>query len=314
MNYKHLTPEKRERIAVLNEQGQSMTKIAQEIGCSKSTVSREFTRNGGRRGYSGLCAQQHYLEQRKHCHMQHRLFNFELHSQVQKHLALHWSPEQIVGRLKLNVSVTTIYRAFKSGQLAPGLKIHLRRKGKKYSRRGIEKRGHIPDAVSITQRPAEANLRKRIGDFEGDTVLGAQGTGCVATYVDRYSRFLVAIKLTDKQAEALAWATAATLKAFPCHTITLDNGKEFAAHKIIARELGASVFFAHPHSPGERGTNENTNGLLREFIPKGQNMLSLTQETLDGYVRAINSRPRKVLGFRTPYEVFHKTVALGLTI
>ena len=156
-----------------------------------------------------------------------------------------------------------------------------------------------------------------MGDIEGDTVIGRHGTGAILTLVDRKSRYLAAAKLSSKGSEDIAASVVGLMSCLPCLTITFDNGKEFAGHKRISEDLGVPVYFAHPHSPWERATDENTNKLLRQFFPKGTDFRKITSEQLISCVKMLNDRPRKCLGYKTPCEVLHEaanTVALGLTI
>ena len=320
MSYKHLTPEMRETVVRGIESGKSCTEIAKGLGCNKSTVSREIMRNGGRDKYSGVKAQKRYKKRRKACHIQPKLLADPiLLETVSDRLLRCWSPEQIANTITQELSAPTIYRAIKHGILLKGEgKSYLRCGGKPYRKRNIEeRRGKIPGRVLIDERPAVANARARIGDFEGDTVIGRQGTGAILTMVDRKSRYLAAVKLSGKNAAELQEQMAELMSSVPCLSITLDNGKEFASHAEITEELGVPVYFAHPHSPWERGSNENTNKLLRQFLPKGTSFKRVTDDELGLYVKLLNDRPRKCLGYKTPADVFwgvNKSVALGLTI
>lgn len=182
---------------------------------------------------------------------------------------------------------------------------------------GEDKRGKIPNTVSIHKRPAGAENRSSFGHWESDTVLGQRKTGCFGTHVERKSGFLIAFKIPDRQNNAFNKATTAAFENVPealKKSFTVDNGKEFAAHIELARSTGMKVFFCDPYSPWQRGTNENTNGLLRQFFPKGTSFENVSDEELQAVVNFINNRPRKRLGVRTPAEVLVKFVALGLTI
>ena len=319
LSYRHLTPESRELIVCGIASGSSFSAIAASIGCSKSTVSREITRNGCVHTYSGVKAQLRYEAQRRRCRMVKKLVsNTILHDTLEDYMMQYWSPEQVINRLDLDVSVPTVYRAVKSGIISKRAVGRLRCGGTSYKQRGREeKRGKLPPGLSIEQRPAIANARKRIGDIEGDTVLGIQGTGAILTLVDRKSRYLAAAILKSKESKAMAESIIELMSCLPCQTLTFDNGKEFAGHARISRKLGVPVYFAHPRSPWERATDENTNKLLRQFFPKGTNFRKITQEQLSKFVKILNNRPRKCLGYKTPYEVLHESddpVALGLTI
>lgn len=178
-------------------------------------------------------------------------------------------------------------------------------------------RGLIPGRISIAERPALVGLRQRFGDWEGDTVEGAKGGGHIASHVERKSRYLVAAKLANKTAEAMATAAILTFRRIPQtlrKTLTLDNGKEFARFKDIEKATGLMIYFADPYSAWQRGTNENTNGLLRRYFPKGTDFRNISDQRLASAVRKLNHRPRKCLGYRTPHEVFQvaKRGALGM--
>ena len=318
MSHKHLTTEDREIILRNLGSDKTYTEIALMVCCHKSTISREIKRNGGRLKYGCLSAQKRYRTQRHHCCKEKKLSTDPLLLHViEEGILKYWSPEQIVGRYELNISVPTIYRAVKSGLLPKKtISQYFRCKGKPYKRNILETRGKMSGCTSIEKRPYEASNRKRLGDIEGDTVLGRHGTGVVLTLVDRKSRFLSASKLPYKESNEIAKSMIELMKNVQCKTITLDNGKEFARHKKVSQELGISVYFAHPHSPWERATNENTNKLLRQFLPKGSSFITLTEKKLNYYVDLLNERPRKCLGFKTPKEVSSQdvSVAFGLTI
>ena len=307
LSYKHLTPESREIILRGIIAGCSFTEISKSVGCNKSTVSREIKRNGGRKRYSCHQAQKRYSLEREKSRRKYKLLSDEtLFRMIEERILKYWSPEQIVGRIKPDISVPTIYRAIRKNLFEkPEIRQYLRCKGKGNKRNKQEKRGKLSGCLSIDHRPSEAGSRSRIGDFEGDTVIGKHRTGVILSLVDRMSRFLFASRLQNKDSEILAESMVELLKEEPCCTITVDNGKEFAQHKYVTEELGAQVYFAHPHSPWERGTNVNTNKLLRQFIPKGSSMKKLTQKQLDHYVRLLNNRPRKCLNYLTPSEVYY---------
>lgn len=206
---------------------------------------------------------------------------------------------------QLSLSVPTVYRGIRRGLLG-AMRPLLRRKGKVFVPKGTETRGKLKDCVSIEQRPQEVRSRTTPGRWEGDTVLGANGAGCVVTLVERVSRYLVAALLRSRASNPLTEAVLRILDGAPCSSITVDNGKEFARHARMSSVLGAPVYFAHPHSPWERGSNENTNGLLREYLPKGKDFRSVSREELDHYVSLLNNRPRKCRGWRTPAEVYRE--------
>lgn len=329
-HYKHLTRYEREKLLYFLAIDYSVTRIAKELGRSKSTISRELRRNSCKDGYLPVNAEAQYYKRRKKCRRQKLLADPELHALVQdKFLNHHWSPEQIAGRLKLEnsayrISYNTIYRAIYSGMFDTpeqrrstnnrGAKRKLRHKGK--PRRGKnykEKRGQLEIPHDITQRPEAANKRARFGDWEADTVLGKQGGACLVTLVDRRSRLLVCRKLSRRSGKELAKVVTAVLQGQPVETITPDRGSEFRYHAQVTEGLnGVQFYFALPHHPWQRGTNENTNGLLREYFPKGSNLTDISPAVIQAVEDELNLRPRKVLGFKTPAEV-HFSILLHLT-
>ena len=229
-------------------------------------------------------------------------------------MALRWSPEQIAGRAKrdkesFSISFPTIYRAIDTGILQPQLKKIMRFKWKHKKCKGQDKRGKIPNTTPISERPAGAENRSRYGHWESDTVLGMRKTGCFGTHVERKSGYLIAFRIDDRQDNAF---NTATIKAFSSvsdklkKSFTVDNGKEFAAHKELTDATGMKVYFCDPYSPWQRGTNENTNGLLRQLFPKGTSFANISDDDLQHIVDLINNRSRKRLGFRTPLEVLYK--------
>lgn len=314
-HYTHFTTEERELSRVLKAQGLSIRAIAKELNRSPSSVSREFKRNAYANGtYAAHHADKLYQKRRKNCGRKPKLICGTVREYVLEKLNLCWSPEQIAGRARLDkepfsISYPTIYRAIDSGILPPQLKKIMRFKWKHKKCRGEDKRGKIPDTVNISKRPASANNRSRFGHWESDTVLGQRKTGCFGTHVERKSGFLVSFRIDDRQDNAFNLATIKAFSAIPSKlkkSLTVDNGKEFAAHKELSSATGMKVYFCDPYSPWQRGTNENTNGLLRQFFPKGTSFADITDEQLQAVVNLINNRPRERLGFRTPTEVLKK--------
>ena len=222
------------------------------------------------------------------------------------------SPEQITGHLKdigePSVSPEWIYQHLYANKRNGGdLHTHLRCQKQRRKRYGsTERRGQIKNRVSIEKRPAVVDLRSRVGDWEADTVIGKQGHSVLVTLVERKTRFTVAIKAANKTARAVTNAICENLKPYQDRVLTLtyDNGREFAYHEEIARDLTAEGFFAHPYHSWERGLNENTNGLIRQYIPKGKDIDDLSDEDVAKIIGKINSRPRKCLGFKTPNQLF----------
>lgn len=325
-HYQHLSINEREKILILHTAQKSIRSIATEIGRSASTVSREIKRNSGQqRNYSAIEAQQHYQKRRRRCRRRKLLANSELKAVVMRlFLEQQWSPEQIAGRLSFensnwHISYNTIYRAIYAGIFDTsaqkrsegnrGAIRKLRHRGKTRRRKGTEEnRGKIVISNRIQERPVEADSRKVIGHWETDTVAGKTGSACLVTITDRCSRFLLAGKITKRYSALLAKKMIALLSPLPDNllkSITPDRGKEFAKHAQVTDGLGGVQFyFADPHAPWQRGTNENTNGLLREYLPKSFDMALCSDAEIAVFVHKLNHRPRKCLGWKSPHEVF----------
>ena len=317
----HLTLSEREDIMMMRRDGKGVSEIARRIGRDKSTVSRELSRNSCARFYRASTAQRRYAERRTACRRPAILDDDSVLELVsEKFLGEQWSPEQIEGRLALElgsspVSDTTIYRGIRSGRFdarTGGRKAarRLRLRGKR--RRGSsERRGKIKVSHEISERPAAADDRSEAGHWEGDTVAGRAGGACLLTLVDRKDGFLVGGKCRRKTAACVRERMPGALKGQPLRSVTLDRGKEFAAHAQVAKEIGVEFYFALPHHPWQRGTNENTNGLLREYFPKGESLGRVSEKRVQEVYDKLNRRPRKRLGYRTPYEVhYSKTLHL----
>jgi len=310
--YQHLTQEARYEIYEKLHENVPKSEIASCVGKHISTIYREINRNKGLKGYrpkqagDKAAARQANKPRRVY-------FTASICSQVETWLKEDFSPEQIVGRAEREgiamVSHERIYQHIVADKRAGGtLYTHLRHIPKKYRKRygSTENRGQIPNKISIDARPPEVAGREEIGHWEIDTVIGKSHDGAIVTLVERTSRFTVMGKLVGKHAEPCAEKTIAILTPFvdKVRSITADNGKEFAKFERIAETLEALFFFAHPHHPWERGTNENTNGLIRQYLPKSMGFEFLTQEDCQRIMDKLNNRPRKCLGFRTPAEVF----------
>lgn len=324
-HHTHFTTDERVKSSTLKELGYKNCEIAKFIGKSESAVSREFKRNANPDGsYSPQEADKMYHERRLNCGRKPMLANDdEAREYVEEKLEQGWSPEQISGRVKLEgkrfkLSYNTIYRAFGKGILKKGLKLCLRLKRvKNRKRRADDKRGKIPDTVSIHDRPEAVNKREEVGHWESDTVIGKRGTGCIGTHVERKSGYLAAFKMPDKTSEAFNIGTAALFKHLPevlKKSFTVDNGKEFYSHKELTEETGMIIYFCDPHRPSQRGSNENTNGLLRQYFPKRSSFKDITDERLAEVVELINNRPRKRLGFKTPAEVLNEYFSQSLNV
>lgn len=313
--YKHLTQEQRYHIYQCLKQGTTHSFIAQNIGVNKSTISRELARNTGKRGYR--YKQAHRLACDRYSLAKYQKWGSDIQQIVTSKLRLQWSPEQISGWLKINQNISIsherIYQyILQDKQNGGSLWAHLRRAHKKHKKRygRADKRGIIPNKVMIDQRPKVADKNLRIGDFELDTIIGKGHKGAVVTIVDRKSKLLLAKPVKRKTAKLVSSAIIQLLKPYikHTHTLTPDNGKEFAYHETIAKKLKANVYFAHPYSSWERGLNEHTNGLLRQYLPKQMSFDTLSNDTLNKAVALLNNRPRKSLNYQTPQAVFESGI------
>ena len=330
-HYTHLTPHEREKLFRGLNQGKSISQIAKELSRNKSTISREVRSKSvlGTPGvdgakYSAFEAQKKYQQNRQHCRRKKKLLEPELREIVQKlFLDCNWSPEQIAARLKqekpyLCISFVTIYRAIHAGLLnrtgdRRKPERYMRLRGKNGKKSINDRRGTFPIDHTLEERPQEAQRRERIGDIEADTVLGKAGGQCLVTLVDRRSRYLLCAKAASKTAAAVNSAMLSLLGDVPCLSLTPDRGKEFSRYREVSVALnGVPFYFPPPQSPWERGTNENTNGLLREYFPKGTDFSAISHKLIAVKVLLLNLRPRKCLDWRAPYEVFHST-SLHLT-
>lgn len=320
--YHHVTREQRSQIYVLKAIPTPQNKIAEMIGVSPSSVCRELKRNTGQRGYRFKQANDMSRERRSKISQTPKKMNSELIALIEKKLELDWSPEQIAGRLKLEghfISHESIYRHIREDKKNGGtLYKKLRRKGKKYNKRvsGKAGRGCIPNRVDIENRPAVVEEKSRIGDWEGDTIIGAEHQGAVISYVDRSSKFTILSKVPNKTAELVLHASVEQFQAhgLPVLTITYDNGKEFSYHEKIAKALNAQCYFAKPYHSWERGLNEHTNGLVRQYLPKKMSFRDVTNEQLQRIADKLNHRPRKCLNYLTPFEFLHRELSKPKTI
>jgi IS30 family transposase len=316
--YKQLTSGQRYQISALKRIGHNRTEISKELEVHRSTISRELRRNTGERGYRPKQADEKACERRaKAAHKS--CISAEIWEVVEEKLRQDWSPEQVSGwlakRQEIRISHEWIYQHILADQRAEGdLYTHLRQHGKRRKRYGkYDRRGKLPDRVSIEERPQVVEQRGRLGDWEIDTLVGKGHRGALVSLVERKSRFILLQPVTHRFADLVADATISVLSPFAdfVHTITGDNGKEFAEHVRIAEALKANFYFAHPYSAWERGTNENTNGLVRQYFPKKTNFSKVALSETKVVVDRLNHRPRKCLDFKTPFEVFfNQSVAL----
>ena len=310
--YTQLTREQRYQISALLNTGHSLTKIAQQLGKHKSTISREIRRNKGQQDYcpKKACT----LTDKRHKNKPKRRINPYYWEIVKRYLKLHWSPEQISGWLKrhqiFSISHELIYKYIYADKQRGGtLYTHLRRK-KKYGKRinGKSKRGQIPHRVSIDERPPIVDAKERIGDWEVDTVIGKNHKQAIVSLVERKTKITLIQKVENKTADNVKNAIITMLKPFKelVQTITSDNGKEFAKHDEIAKALNTEFYLAHPYASWERGLNENTNGLIRQYFPKSSSFTELSEKDTECVMEKLNNRPRKTLGFKTPNEVLYE--------
>lgn len=312
MAYTQLTYGDRIRIGVLRQEGKTPAQISELVGKHRSSIYRELGRNSSQEGYFPDTANIIAINRKVEAAAIPRIDRDRKEWVVEK-LLLQWSPEQISNRMKLeldeSVSHEWIYQMIYADRKEGGtLHFNLRwgRKARKKRGGGRDKRGQIPNRVSIEKRPEIINERGRIGDFEGDLIIGSNHKGMLLTLVDRASRYTLIEKLINKTAEVTAKATVASLEGLrgDKHSITFDNGKEFSGHEQVSKEADVSIYFAHPYSSYERGTNENTNGLIRQYFPKKYDLRKTSPEEVKKVQNLLNHRPREILGFKTPHE-FH---------
>ena len=316
MRYKQLTCEQRYQIYALLKMGHSKTEIAKVLHKHKGTISRELKRNTGLRGYRPKQAHENALNRRNHSRNRIRQESWE---PVNEKIRMDWSPEQISGWLKqrftIKISHEWIYQHILADKLSGGkLYSHLRLQKKRRKRYGsYERRGKLPNRVSIEERPGIVAKRERIGDWEVDTIIGKRHQKAIVTLTERKTRFALMRKVDYRTADLVSKAIIDLLQPLSdlVLTITSDNGKEFAGHQLIARELKSDFYFAHPFAAWERGANENMNGLIRQYVPKSSDLSFISDDDLEWITNRLNHRPRKCLGFKSPFEVFlDQSVAL----
>ncbi len=310
MNYKQLTLRQRYHIQAYWRAGFSKTDIAKELGVDKSTITREFQRNMSKKGYRPDFANRRAIERRSG--KAKRRITEETWSEVETELVLkQWSPEQISGRRKRKgkqtVSPEWIYQRIYRNELDTTLSKHLRCKKKRRKRKGTyDKRGCLKNTVSIEKRPAIVDERARIGDWEVDTIIGKIGCQAIVSMTERKTKLLRIGKIEKKTGKLTKQAITNKLAGLIVQTITSDNGKEFSEHEQIAKKLDSEFYFCHPYASWERGLNENTNGLIRQYFPKNTSLKTVTQRDIQIVEDKLNNRPRKTLGYKTPNEVYSK--------
>lgn len=319
MKYHQITQEERYQIYALKKEGLSQRAIADNLQRDKSTISRELKRNKGLRGYRAKQAQE-MAEKREENKPKYKRLNEKKVAYIREKIKLYWSPEQISGRMVLDglekISHETIYQYLIQDKKEGGeLYKYLRHKNKPYRKRygASDKRGEIVNKRSIEDRPSIVDEKNRIGDWEIDLIIGKNHKQALVTVVDRMSKFTLIQKVSSKKSEEVKATLISMMQSVQDNTLTItaDNGKEFAKHEAVAKALDADFFFCHPYASWERGLNENTNGLIRQFFPKGSEFISISDEQVLAVQNNLNFRPRKTLGFKTPHEIFHATITVN---
>jgi len=310
--YKQLTYEQRCQIYALNKTGMSQNKIAKQLKVSQSTISREFSRNTGKRGYRFKQAQTS-TDTRRLVACKAIKMTTVLIALIESKLTRKWSPEQVSGWLmedqSIDISYETIYQHIWSDKKSGGhLFQHLRRKGIAYQSRSKDKqagRGFIKNRISIDERPHVVDDKSRMGDWEIDLVIGKGHSGALVRIVERKTSFTVSTRVDDTSAKTVTAATIALLAPFKgaVLTITADNGKEFAYHEKMTESLQCDIYFADPYCSWQRGLNENTNGLLRQYWPKSTDFKKVSQSAVQDVIVNLNDRPRKKLNYKTPAKL-----------
>ena len=307
----HLTLEERDRIAQWRHQGANQQEIARALDRDPGTISRELRRNRTDGEYLAAQAQRKSERRRRERPLDRKMDDPQINAAVRAGLAQQWSPQQIVGRRaqqgeQRSVSHQTIYAWIQHSAKRAHWEACLRRRGKRPCR---PKKPGRPEAARIRNRPEIIERRERLGDFEGDTVLGPPGTGGLVTLVDRQSRLTIMDKVKSKDADHVQQKIRDRLKELDeahRHSLTFDNGTEFARGHRLEKHLDLQLYFADPGCPYQRGTNENTNGLIRQYFPKGTDFRDITHRQVRAAEHQLNHRPRACLGFRTPHEVFYE--------
>jgi IS30 family transposase len=323
--YKQLSSEERDLLSVMLAGGAKVREIARKLDRDPSSISREARRNSSEvhGKYLGSRAQGRAEQRRRVASRRARIRDLKVRKYVEKYLAKQWSPEQIAGRAKLKrigkVSYETIYRYIydhgdpkhRKELIACLRRAHRLRKPRRAGRH--DRRGKIPNRTPLTERPAEAATRRRKGHWEGDTMVSRQSKAALKVMVDRKTRLTRIKRVPRRTKEFVTAATVAILMDYPLcqrRTLTLDNGLEYAGHEDITNQTEVQCFFTRPYTSWEKPVVENTNGLIREYFPKRTDFKKVTDEEVQFVEDRLNDRPRKCLGFKTPNEAFHPSVAL----
>ena len=313
MNYQQLIDSQRYQIESYLKAGFSQTKIAEELGVHKSTISRELKRNSKKRSYNAHFAVTISKERRIEAY-KHAVFDINIKRYIQDKLVNHqWSPEQIKGRCNIEgitmVSIERIYQYIYDNQSQGGTLYKHLRTARRWRRKRLNRkhqRGQIPNRVMIDKRPEIVNTKQRFGDWEVDTIIGKNHKSAIVTLTERKSQFELMAKTDRTKANSIKKQIINLLAPFKqlVETITSDNGKEFALHQKIAQKLEADFYFANPYSPWERGLNEYNNKLIRQYLPKKTDFNLISYKHINMIISKLNNRPRKLLGYKTPNEVF----------
>ena len=311
MTYKHLSQAERYQIHALMKAGHDQSQIAKVLDRNKSTISRELSRNTGSRGYRPKQACEMSADRAQNSRNANAVAPW-VKDEVNALLRVQWSPEQIASQLP--ISHETVYQHVyadkaQGGALWKNLRCQ-KQKRKRYAG-GRERRGQIPNRRPLSDRPLHIEARSQVGHWECDTVIGAAHKQAIVTVVERKSGYAVMAKVSNKTSDLVGSAIIEALKPFEARvkTLTYDNGKEFSRHAEIDKALGSTGYFARPFASWERGSNENFNGLLQQYVPKKRNMANITDEEIKMIENRLNNRPRKRLGYRTPAEVFHQSLS-----
>jgi IS30 family transposase len=313
MNYKQLIDSQRYQIDAYLKAHYTITQIAKELGVDKSTISRELKRNSKKRSYNAAYAVL-LTKERKQESYKHHVFDETMKQIIDKKLVNYqWSPEQIKGRCDLDnvpmVSIERIYQYIYEDQSNGGLLYTHLRTARRWRKRRLNRRhqrGQIPNRIMIDQRPVEVDTKERFGDWEVDTIIGKNHKTAILTATERKSQFELMVKTDGTKAESIRKQMINLLAPFKklVRTITSDNGKEFAKHQEIAKKLETEFYFAQPYSPWQRGLNEYNNKLIRQYLPKKTDFNLINNNTINMIISKLNNRPRKLLGYKTPNEVF----------
>ena len=319
-NYKHLSDEERYYIEVENKKGTSQSQIAKSLSRSQSSISRELKRNTGQRGYrhkqAGRLCQERHSKKNKATKL-----NLDIKEKIKERLDQDWSPEQIAGDLKrkgvISLHHETIYKFISSDKKNGGqlyLKLHHKKKPYRKRYKTDNSCSGIPNRVDIDQRPKEVDLRKRVGDWEGDTIIGKNHKGAILTLDERKTKLRLAAPLPNKKSECVKEASLRLLSPIKewVKTMTFDNGKEFSQHEVIADKIKCDIYFAKPYHSWERGQNENANGLLRKYFPKDRELNLIENKEVVDALHKLNKRPRKCLGYKTPYQSFKELTGVDV--